>query len=160
MSHETLLFSESQDLRDHLFHCQNAVPGDEVTPHDSSDDPVEEDTSGFLVPVPRRSVRISNLLGKIAPVTPATNVHALNYSAPDTYVHFTFDEEEWSNLSNEADPMSYLDAFSQPDAAQWQAACEDEMKSLHEHQVWQLVPHTEVPAGHKIIPSKPVFHYK
>jgi len=116
------VFAESQDLRARPFHHQNAGPGEEVIPHDSSDNTVGEDTSGFLVPVPRRSVRISNLLGKIAPVTPATNVHALNYSAPDTYVHFTFDEEEWSNLSNEADPVSYWDAFSRPDATQWQTA--------------------------------------
>src|SRR5882724_8936098 len=34
------------------------------------------------------------------------------------------------------------------------------MRSLHEHKVWDLVPHDQVPAGHKVIPSKPVFHYK
>src|SRR6266481_199021 len=34
------------------------------------------------------------------------------------------------------------------------------MKSLQEHKVWTLVPRSEVPAGQKVIPSKPVFHYK
>jgi len=31
---------------------------------------------------------------------------------PDGYVHFTFDDDEWFNLSNEDDPVSYKDAFS------------------------------------------------
>src|SRR5882724_12212328 len=79
---------------------------------------------------------------------------------PDGYVHFTFNNDKWCNLSNEDDPVSYNDAFSQPDAQQWQAAYKEEMRSLHEHKVWDLVPHDQVPVGHKVIPSKPVFHYK
>jgi len=31
---------------------------------------------------------------------------------PDGYVHFTFDDDEWCNLSNEDDPVSYKYAFS------------------------------------------------
>ena len=34
------------------------------------------------------------------------------------------------------------------------------MRSLCKHKVWDLVPHDQVPAGGKVIPSKPVFHYK
>src|SRR5882724_11233710 len=34
------------------------------------------------------------------------------------------------------------------------------MRSLHKHKVWDLVPHDQVPVGHKVIPSKPVFHFK
>ena len=30
---------------------------------------------------------------------------------PDGYVHFTFNDDEWCNLSNEDDPVSYKDAF-------------------------------------------------
>src|SRR5882724_4277209 len=55
---------------------------------------------------------------------------------PDGYMHFIFNDNEWCNLSNEGDPVSYKDAFSQPDAQQWQAANEKEMRSLHEHKVW------------------------
>ena len=71
-----------------------------------------------------------------------------------------FDNNEWCNLGNEHDPILYKAAFSQPDAPQWQAAYEDEMKSLREHKVWDLIPCTQVPVGWKVIPSKPVFHYK
>ena len=87
------VFSESQDLRACPFHHQNAGPSEEVIPHDSSDNTVGEDTSVFLVPIPHRSVCISNLLGKTTPVAPMTNVHVSDDSAPDTYVHFTFDEK-------------------------------------------------------------------
>ena len=31
---------------------------------------------------------------------------------PDGYVHFTFNDNESCNLSNEDDPVSYKDAFS------------------------------------------------
>ena len=34
------------------------------------------------------------------------------------------------------------------------------MKSLCKHKVWDLIPHDQVPTGRKVIPSKPVFHYK
>ena len=34
------------------------------------------------------------------------------------------------------------------------------MKSLHEHKVWDLILHDQVLTGRKVIPSKPVFHYK
>src|SRR5882672_5347837 len=66
---------------------------------------------------------------------------------PDGFVHFTFDDEEWCNLSNEHDPISYKDIFSRPDALQWQTTYEDEMKSLHDHKVWDLIPHDQVPTG-------------
>jgi len=54
----------------------------------------------------------------------------------------------------------FSQCFSWPDAPQWQTTYEDEMKSLCNHKVWDLVPHDQVPAGWKVIPSKPVFHYK
>ena len=34
------------------------------------------------------------------------------------------------------------------------------MKSLHDHKVWDLIPHDQVPPSWKVIPSKPVFHCK
>ena len=34
------------------------------------------------------------------------------------------------------------------------------MRSLHEHKVWDLVSCDQVPVGCKVIPSKPVSHYK
>src|SRR5467141_2230565 len=79
---------------------------------------------------------------------------------PEGYVHFTFNDKEWCNLSNEDNPISYRDAFSRSDALQWQSAYEDEMKSLCEHKVWDLIPHAQIPAGRKVIPLKPVFNYK
>src|SRR5882672_6768893 len=79
---------------------------------------------------------------------------------PEEYVHFTYDDKEWCNLNDEDDAISYRDAFLRPDAPQWQAAYEDEMKSLRKHKVWDLIPHMQIPAGRKVIPSKPVFHYK
>ena len=63
------------------------------------------------------------------------------------YIHFTFNENEWCNLSNKDDPISYRDAFSRPDAPFWQAPYEDEMKSLCKHKVWDLIPHDQVLTG-------------
>ena len=63
------------------------------------------------------------------------------------YTHFTFDDNEWCNLCNEDDPNSYRDTFSQPDMPQWQSAYNDEMRSLHKHKVWDLVPCDQVPTG-------------
>ena len=62
-------------------------------------------------------------------------------------MHFIFDSNEWCNLSNENNPVSYRDAFSQPDVPLWQAAYEDEMKSLCDHKVWDLIPCDQVPTG-------------
>ena len=77
---------------------------------------------------------------------------------PEGYIHFSFNNNEWCNLGNKDDPISYRDAFSKPDASLWQAAYEDEMKSLCDHKVWDLIH--QVPPSQKVIPSKPVFHYK
>ena len=65
----------------------------------------------------------------------------------EEYIHFSFNDDEWCNLSNEDDPISYRDAFSRPDTSLWQAAYKDEMKSLHDHKVWDLIPCDQVPPG-------------
>src|SRR5882724_807392 len=130
----------------------------------------ESDPTLTVTPL-RRSARISNMSEDILRENsctytqlPAEEKEPGNFfppaDTPDGYVHFTFDDNEWCNLSNEHDPVSYRNAFSRPDAQQWQMAYEEELRSLCEHKVWDLVPHDQVPAGRKVIPSKPVFHYK
>ena len=109
--------------------------------------------------MPHRSTCISELLKNNPEKFLGAYMQVIDMT-PEGYVHFSFNNNEWCNLGNEDDPISYRDAFSQPDASLWQAAYEDEMKSLHDHEVWDLIPCDQVPAGRKVIPSKPVFHYK
>ena len=44
--------------------------------------------------------------------------------------------------------------MNSPDAAKWTLGIQDELKSLKEMGVYQLVPHSDVPAGHKVLRGK------
>ena len=107
----------------------------------------------------RRSTRISELSKNSPEKSPGAYMQVIDMT-PEGYIHFSFNNYEWCNLRNEDDPISYRDAFSRPDVPDWQAAYKDEMKSLHDHKVWDLIPRDQVPACRKVIPLKPVFYYK
>ena len=109
--------------------------------------------------MPHRSTCISELSKNSPEKFLGTYMQVID-TTPEGYVHFSFNNNEWCNLGNEDNPISYRDAFFRHDVPLWQATYKDEMKSLHNHKVWDLIPHDQVPAGRKVIPSKPVFHYK
>ena len=155
-------FAESQDLRKHPLRPELSArsvdvddgdpaciqPADDMSPTDGAQERPEA--------IPHRSPRLAHLRQTALGETMAQSA----IDTPEGCIHFVFGETEWANLSNEEDPVSYKDAFSRPDAPQWQAAYEDEMNSLRKHKVWDLIPCNQVPDGRKIIPSKLVFHYK
>ena len=170
-----VIFAESQDLRECPLHPGVTVGEAGMNPHNDGETrhihticppQIEEDipkppeiTSHPPEAMPCRSTHISKLLKNSPEKFPGTYMQVID-TIPEGYVHFSFNNNEWCNLRNKVNPISYRDAFSRPDVPLWQAAYEDEMKSLHDHKVWDLIPRDQVPAGRKVIPSKPVFHYK
>ncbi|KAJ3568085.1 hypothetical protein NP233_g5941 [Leucocoprinus birnbaumii] len=72
-----------------------------------------------------------------------------------------YDAEEDSALTAMLDsvalPAGEITALAHPDADLWKASIVDELTSLCERQVFTLVPHSDIPAGHVILDSKFVF---
>lgn len=66
---------------------------------------------------------------------------------------------EWVTVASEdiAEPTTVREALSGPYAEQWHKAMQQEINSLHKHNVWTL---TELPEGRKVIGSKWVFKVK
>ena len=60
-------------------------------------------------------------------------------------------------LSNAAEPVSYQDALSRPDASQWIQAMDEEMDSIHYNGTWNL---EDLPSGRRSIGVKWVFKVK
>jgi len=54
-------------------------------------------------------------------------------------------------------PRTYKEAMRSPQAAQWKAACDDEMASLISNQTWEVTP---APPGRSVIGSRWVFALK
>jgi len=119
------VFAESQDLRIRPLQPGVTVGDAETLPlgsHTPNAGPTtsEETAPSQSTPAPCRSARISNLSGNILGAIPSTYMHDLNAEstttnipspdcacvhghvninsdthAPDGFVHFTFDDEEW-----------------------------------------------------------------
>ena len=66
---------------------------------------------------------------------------------------------EWVTVANDTitEPTTVSEALNGPGADQWRDAIQQEMNSLHTHDVWNL---TELPEGRKAIGSKWVFRVK
>ena len=63
-----------------------------------------------------------------------------------------------TSISGESsDPLSYLDAMSHKDAAQWRKAMEEEIKSIIDNQTWDL---SDLPANRQVIGTKWVLRKK
>jgi len=60
-------------------------------------------------------------------------------------------------LTDASEPKSYDQAMASPDVAEWLAACEEEMQTWKDLEVYDVVPWLK---GRKIIGSKWVFHVK
>jgi Reverse transcriptase (RNA-dependent DNA polymerase) len=57
----------------------------------------------------------------------------------------------------EDDPRTYREATQAYDASDWETSYDDELKSMKQHRVWTLIPHTDVPQGRRILGSWTVF---
>ena len=77
---------------------------------------VEEDALNPPENTPRRSTRISELTRNSSEKNSSAYMQAIN-TTPEGYKHFSFNNDEWCNLGNEDDPISYRDAFSRPDVS-------------------------------------------
>ena len=55
------------------------------------------------------------------------------------------------------DPLTYAEAISCPDRAQWRAACAEEMEQFVHQNIFDIVPKSE---GHKVFDCKWVFKMK
>jgi hypothetical protein len=71
------------------------------------------------------------------------------------------EEDEGYLLTAELDdPRTYKQAMATQYAPEWDSGYDDEMASLKSHNVWTLIPRSNVPAGWKIVGSRPHFHTK
>ena len=71
--------------------------------------------------------------------------------APDRY-------GEWVYVTNSpTEPGTVREVKASPDKAKWETTMENEMKSLKDHDVWDLV---DLPEGKRIVGSKWVFKVK
>ena len=63
-------------------------------------------------------------------------------------------------VHKEDNPKSVAEVLSRPNGPFWKVALDSELKSMHDHHVWDLVPHSSLPIGKKIIKSKTICHIK
>jgi len=60
-------------------------------------------------------------------------------------------------LSSDNDPIDYRDAMSRADSVGWMESIGEELQSLKDHNVFTLIPRSEVPVGHKVSLLRPFF---
>jgi len=60
----------------------------------------------------------------------------------------------------ERTPKTFQEAMVSPDAAEWRAALDAEMKACQQQEVWQLVRRDELQRGTNVLPCKEVFKIK
>ena len=71
----------------------------------------------------------------------------------DDYMLYQIESEEWTIK----DPVSYSQAIKDVNSSKWIDAMKDELKSMDENQVWEVV---QLPPGHKPVGCKWVFKTK
>ena len=71
-------------------------------------------------------------------------------------------DTEMDNLLGlaEDDPWMYQEAMQAYDVSDWETSYNDELRSMKQHGVWMLIPHTDVPQGRQILWSQTVFLWK
>ncbi|HEV7735827.1 MAG TPA: reverse transcriptase domain-containing protein [Chlamydiales bacterium] len=67
------------------------------------------------------------------------------------------ESEEECYGSTEEGAKTWKEAAESDEADQWRAAYQEEMDSLKKHDVWTLIPRSQVPKGRKVIKSRPCF---
>ena len=60
----------------------------------------------------------------------------------------------------EADPLTWEEAQSSPHGEDWRLSFQDELTSLRQMGVYELVPRSSMPPGCRVHCGKPVFHVK
>ncbi len=84
------------------------------------------------------------------------DVHALI----DGIVLATLTEDENINLEFPEEPKSTKEALESDQSAEWHAAIQEELKSIQDMGVYDLVPRSTVPKGRKVMRGKFVFRTK
>ena len=57
----------------------------------------------------------------------------------------------------EDDPRNYHEAKQTYDTEKWETSYDDELRSIRRHNVWTLVPRSEIPTGRRILGCRTVF---
>jgi hypothetical protein len=65
-----------------------------------------------------------------------------------------------SNITTTPDPTTFAEATSSDDAEEWQAAINDELKSIDDNKTWSIIPKKEIPPDRRPIGCKWVFKKK
>ena len=65
-----------------------------------------------------------------------------------------------ANVSSDDEPKTWKQAQNSPFSSEWHEAYQAELDSIKLHGVYELVPPESVPAGRKIICSRPIFKIK
>ncbi|CCM06824.1 uncharacterized protein FIBRA_09127 [Fibroporia radiculosa] len=93
-------------------------------------------------------------LPPLHPPAPSDPLAALLSSLADVPPALTLDVEY------PGDPSTLAEAMASPFASQWRTALLDEFQSIRDLHVYELVPRSSVPSGHRIMRGHPVFHLK
>jgi hypothetical protein len=116
--------------------------------------------TNYIPPIP-----ISNTPSTVVPPSSSSPLmsrpkHAIRPPIPDDDQRYNV--SSYGHHANAADaeapePKTYNEAMASPDAVEWLAACEDEMRTWKNLDVYDIVPQ---PKGRKVIGSKWVFRVK
>ena len=88
--------------------------------------------------------------------TPDTT-HQLDAEAVAAEVAYTMTNTQPScSVGGESDrvPSTFKEAMGLPQVARWKTSSDNEIASLEKHGVFDLVPITSVPAGHKVVGTR------
>jgi hypothetical protein len=149
MHRPTRKFIESHDvIFDEGGHnmCQERI----ILEHDDSSSHTPTPPIPLSSPVPPVSVATSSLCPK----------HTTHPPIPDDDLRY--DVSSYGHRANitqasPSEPKTYVEAIASPNALKWLAACEEEMRTWKDMDVYDIVP---LPKGHKVVGSKWVFHVK
>ena len=57
----------------------------------------------------------------------------------------------------EDDPQNYHEAKQAYDTEKWETSYDDKLRSIQRHNVWTLMPWSEVPTGRRVLGCRTVF---
>jgi hypothetical protein len=70
------------------------------------------------------------------------------------------EDEDYLFPTEMDDPRTFKQVMATKYAPQQDTGYDEEMSSLKKHNVWTLIPHSDVPTGRKVVGSRPHFHTK
>ena len=129
---------------------ENLTP---TPPDNPSESESEEEIEGLLTPPPNPTPSATRpKRASCAPIPdddPRYSVTSYGRRKPSEHTKPAHLEE--------TDPRTYAEAMARPDAAEWEVACQDEMRSFENMEVYRILPR---PRGKNIVGSKWVFRIK